>query len=127
MPQSFGKALPKFEPNEGIVVDDPLQSFYLDLEGLQAVEHEDVVYILYPHTLKGKETSWYFFLPENSITNWNTFERLFRNKYGIQRTHASLMKGLIEERVHKFTQRFADYMNNSTTKLAENALIEYYT
>ena len=45
------------------------------------------------------------------------------------------MKGLIalkkekKERVHKFTQRFASYMNNfdATTKLAENALIEYYT
>ena len=73
MPQSFDKSLPKFEPNEGILVDDHLQSFYLDLEGLQAAEHEDVVYTLFLHTLKGKEASWYFSLQENSITNWNTF------------------------------------------------------
>ena len=87
-------------------MDDHLQSFYLDLEGLQVVEHEDVVYRFFLHTLKGKAASWYFALPTNSITNWNTFERLFRNKYGIQKTHAALMKGLIalkKEKVHNFT------------------------
>ena len=83
MPQNFDNSLPKFEPNEGILVGDHLQSFYLDLEGLQAAEHEDVVCRLFPHTLKGKAGSWYFLLKANSITNWNTFERLFRNKYGI--------------------------------------------
>ena len=58
MPQNFNKSFPKFEPNEGIIVDDHLQSFYLALEGLQAVKHEDVVWILFPHTLKGKAASW---------------------------------------------------------------------
>ena len=95
MPQNFDKSLPKFEPNEGILVDYHLQSFYLALEGLQETKHEYVVCRLFPHTLKGKTTPWYFSLPTNSITNWNIFERLFRNKYGIQKTHATLMKGLI--------------------------------
>ena len=58
MPQNFDKSLPKFEPNKGILVDDHLQSFYLALEGLQVAEHEDVVYRLFPHTLKGKAASW---------------------------------------------------------------------
>ena len=91
LPQDFDKMLPKFEPSEGILVDDHLQSFYLDLEGLRAEEHEDVVYRLFPHTLKGKVASWYFSLLANSITNWNTFERLFRRKYAVQKTHAALM------------------------------------
>ena len=62
MPHNFDKALPNFEPHERILVDDHLQSFYLALEGLQAVEHEDVVCRLFPHTLKGKSASWYFSL-----------------------------------------------------------------
>ena len=45
------------------------------------------------------------------------------------------MKGLIslkkekKEKVHKFTQRFAAYMNNfyAADKPTEHALIEYYT
>ena len=58
MPHNFDKSLPKFEPNEGILVDDHLQSFYLALEGLQATENEDVVFLLFPYTLKGKAASW---------------------------------------------------------------------
>ena len=62
LPQGFDKMLPKFEPNEGILVDDHLQSFYLALEGLRLAEHEDVVCRLFSHTLKGKSASWYFSL-----------------------------------------------------------------
>ena len=135
MPQNFDKALPKFEPNEGILVDDHLQSFYLDLEGLQAIEHEDVVCRLFPHTPKGKAASWYFSLPVKSITNWNIFERLFRNKYRIQKTRTDLMKGLIalkkekKERVYNFNQMFSSYLNNfnAADKPSEHALIQYYT
>ena len=93
------KSLPKFDPTEGIDVDDHLQSFYLALEVLSAVEHEDVVCRLFPHTFKGKEASWYFRLQENSITNWNTFERLFKSKFGRQRTMTTLMKELIDLRM----------------------------
>ena len=52
---NYEKSLPRFDPGEGISVDDHLQSFFLALESL-AVEHEDVVCRLFPHTLKGKET-----------------------------------------------------------------------
>ena len=79
LPQDFDKMLPKFEPSEGILVDDHLPTFYLAIEGLRAGEHEDVVCRLFPNTLKGKATSWYFSLLTNSITDWNTFERMFRS------------------------------------------------
>ena len=108
--------LPKFDPSEKILVDDHLRRFYLAIEGLWAGEHEDVVCRLFPHTLKGVAASWYFSLPTNSITDWDTFERIFRSKYAVQKTHASLMKGLCalkkerKEKVHSFTQRFAAYL-----------------
>ena len=69
--------LPKFDPSENILVDDHLQSFYL------AGEHEDVVCRLFPHTLKGLTASWCFALPANSITYWDTFERIFSSKYAV--------------------------------------------
>ena len=94
LPQAFDKMLPKFEPSEKILVDDHLQIFYLAVEGLRAGEHEDVVYRLFPHTLKGTTTSWYFSLPANSIIDRDTFERIFRSKYVVQKTRAALMKGL---------------------------------
>ena len=56
LPQAFDKLLPKFDPEERIVVDDHLQSFYLAVEGLRAGEYRDVIYRLFPHTLKGAAT-----------------------------------------------------------------------
>ena len=119
LPQAFEKLLPKFDPNEKVVVDDHLQSFYLAIEGLRAGEHEDVVCRHFPHTLKGAASSWYFGFPANSIPDWDTFERIFRSKYASQKTHATLMKGLgalkkeRKEKVHNFTQRFSAYLKNS--------------
>ena len=94
LPQAFEKLLPNFDPDEKIVVDDHLQSFYLEVEGLRDGEYEYVVYRLFPHTLKGSTASWYFSFPANSIPDWDTFKRIFRRKYAAQKTHASLMKGL---------------------------------
>ena len=127
--------LPKFDPNEKILVDDHLQSFYLAIEGLRAGEYEDVVCRLFPHTLKGAAASWYFGLPANSIPDWDTFERIFRSKYATQKTHAALMKGLCalkkerKEKVHNFMQRFAAYLKNfsEADKPSDKVLIEYYT
>ena len=65
IPQDFEKMLPKFDPSENILVDDHFQSFYLAIEGLRVGEHEDVVYRLFPHTLKGAAAPWYFALPAN--------------------------------------------------------------
>ena len=108
LPQAFEKMLPKFDPNENILVDDHLQSFYLEIEGLRAEEHEDVVCRLFPHTLKGAAASWYFGFPANSIPDLDTFKRIFKSKYAAQKMHAPLMKGLgtlkreRKEKVHFF-------------------------
>ena len=74
------RIFPKIQ--EGIDVDDHLQSFFLALEFISAAKHEDVVCRLFPHTPKGKAASWYFSLQVNSITNWNTFGRLLKSKFG---------------------------------------------
>ena len=58
-PQDVDKSLPKFDPGKEISMDDHLQSFYLDLE-LLAMEHEDVVCIIFPHTFEANAFAWYF-------------------------------------------------------------------
>ena len=98
LPQNAEKDLPKFDPEKGISVDDHLQSFYLDLEIL-VVEHEDVVCQLFPHTFEAKASAWYFGLQGNLITNWDTFERVFKVKFGSQQTTATLMKELFALRM----------------------------
>ena len=74
-------------------------------------------------------------MPANSITDWDTFERIFRSKYAVQKTHSALMKGLCalkkerKEKVYSFTQRFAAYLKNffATDKPSDKVLSEYYT
>ena len=132
--QNLEKELPKFDPRKGISVEDHLQSFYLDLEIL-VVEHEDVVCRIFPHTFEAKASAWYFGLQANSITYWNTFERVFKNNFGSQQTTTTLMKELLalrmdkKEKVQDFNQRFVAHLNNfsATIKPAEETLIEYYT
>ena len=105
------------------------------IEGLQAREHGDVVCRLFLHALKGAAASWYFALLANSITDWDTFEIIFRSKYAAQKTHAALRKGLCtlkkerKEKVHSFTQRFVAYIKkfSAADKPSDKVLIEYYT
>ena len=72
-------------------MDDHLQSFYLELE-LLSMEHEDVVCRIFPHTFEVKASAWYFILQANLIADWDTFIKVFRGKFGSQRTTATLMK-----------------------------------
>ena len=82
-PHNPEKELTKFDPEKGISVDDHLQSFYFSLERL-AIEHEDVVCVLFLHTFEAKDFAWYFGLQANSITDGNTFERVFKGNFGSQ-------------------------------------------
>ena len=87
------------------------------------------------HTFEAKAYAWYFGLQANSITNWDTFERLFKGKFGSQRTTATLMKEFLDLRMDKkdkvqdFSQRFVSHLNNfsASIKLAKETLMEYYT
>ena len=90
-PKHPEKDLPNFDPEKVIFVEDQLQSFYLALEIL-AIEHEDVVCRLFPHTFEAKASTWYFGLQANSIVDWDNFVRVFKGKFGSQRTTTTLMK-----------------------------------
>ena len=53
----------------------------MDALNLMNVEHEDVVYKLFPHTLQGKATKWFFNLAPRSITSWQMFEEAFMAEF----------------------------------------------
>ena len=63
------------------------------------------------------------------------FERLFKNKFGCQRTVATMMKELLalkiekKEKVLDFNHRFGHHLNNFSAAImpAEETLIEYYS
>ena len=48
---------------------------------LMNVEHEDVVCKLFPHTLEGKATKWFFNLAPGYITSWQKIEDAFMAQF----------------------------------------------
>ena len=133
-PEHLERMLPKFDPGKGIYAEDQSKIFFFALE-LLSVEHEDVVCRLFPHTFEPKTSSWFFSLQPNSIKNWDTFERVFKSKFGSKKTLTTLMKELFslrmekKENVQDFNQRFTNHLINfsDTTNPAEELLVEYYT
>ena len=99
-PKHPERTLPEIDPRKGIYAEDHLKFFFLALELLK-IEHKYVVCKTFPHTVEPKMTSWFFSLQPNSITNWDTFERLFKSKFGSQKTLDTLMKELLPLRMDK--------------------------
>ena len=126
------RVLPKFDPEKGIYAEDHLKIFYLALNLLN-VEHEDVIYRLFPYTFDPRASSWYFSLQTNSIAYWHGLEKVFITKFGNQTTIATLMKELLsmtmEKKVQEFNQRFTTLLNSfsAMAKPTKESLVEYYT
>ena len=112
----------------------PFEKFYLALNLLN-VEHEDVVCKIFPCTFEAKESSWFFVSQDILITNWDTFERVFKSNFGSKKTTTSLMKELLsmkmdkKEKIQYFNHIFTSLLSSfsATNKPAEVSLIEYYT
>ena len=134
LPKRPERVLPNFDPRKDIYAEDHLKSFYLARDILN-VEHKDVECRLFPYNFDHKASSWFFGLQANSIANWDTFERVFKRKFGNQKTVATLMKELLSMRMEKkekdqdLNQRFTTLLSSfsATTKPIEESLVEYHT
>ena len=76
-PQNF---LPKYDHDDGVLPKYHIKQF-MNALNLMNVEHEDVVCILFPHTLEGKATKWFFNLAPGSITSWKKLEEAFMEEF----------------------------------------------
>jgi hypothetical protein len=79
------KFLLKYEPNYNDLGYDHIKWFILALRQ-KSVQHEDVVYRLFPYTFEGKSSTWYFSQQPQSIKSWNQFEIAFIEKFGDRKT-----------------------------------------
>jgi hypothetical protein len=134
MPRKFDKLLPKFDPDKPGSPEDHVNNFFLAIH-LLGVEHDDIVCRLFPYTFLGKSSTWYFSLPAGSITDWDSFERLFMRKFGERKTMTSLHNELgairmdKRERVKDFNQIFLNVLIKFPHEVAptQSLAIEYYT
>jgi hypothetical protein len=76
------------------------------------VQHEDVVFNIFPYTFENSASTWYFNLPIGSITSWMKFQKEFLDKFAEETTRGDLMDEFFaatmssKEKVKYFNQRF---------------------
>jgi len=90
LPKNAERVLPKFDPKWGDTADNHIHSFFLVVRMLGVVD-EDVVCCLFPFTLIGMASTWYFSLRIGSITSWGAFQQAFLNKFGDDKTTVALV------------------------------------
>ena len=76
LPKYPENLLSKFDPDNDVSPKDHIKQFMLSLRLLD-VQHEDVVFILFPYTLVGQASMWFFSLTAGSITSWKKIEIAF--------------------------------------------------
>jgi hypothetical protein len=98
LPKNLDKWLPKFNLESKETPNDHINKFTL-VVNMRGVEHENIVCRLFPYTLEKESSTWYFSLQANSITNWDTFEDLFINKFGDDKSSSILLVELSKIRM----------------------------
>lgn len=134
LPKHHEKVLPIFDPDEKLSTEDHVKQFIMKIRLLN-VRHEDVVCRLFPYTFIKKASTWYFSLSQGSITSWASFRTLFLNKFGGDKTPATLVLELFrikmnsKEKIKEFNQRFLTLRNKIPTaaRLTEAVTLEFYT
>lgn len=120
LPKHPEKWFPKYNINDGLPAKENLDNFMLVIN-LNGFYKEDVVCKLFPYTFEGSMGSWYFSSPSRSITNWDTFEEQFLNKFGHDRTITTLinqfsnLKTSPNDKVKDFNSRFNNILNQIPT------------
>ena len=121
-PKNPEKWIPKFNPDEGSLVEDHIKTFMQAIR-LRNVVHEDVVCRVFPYSFEGHASTWYFSLDSGTINSWDEFEKLFLEKIGDDNTPKDILMDLSslrikgKERVKEFNQRFSCLKNMIPTNV----------
>ena len=89
------------------------------------VQHEDVVYRLFPYTFVGQDSTWFFSLVAGSIASWQQFETSFLNQFGDDKTSGMLVLELLrmrcdqKDKIKDFNQIFINLLNRIPEKLTK--------
>ena len=89
-----------FYPDDDVLSEYHIKQF-MDALNLMNVEQEDVACILFPHTLQGKATKWFFNLAPRSITSWEKFEEEIMAKFSDEETPRILSSKLLGIRMNE--------------------------
>jgi hypothetical protein len=89
LPQHTKTLLPKYDPEISRLPEDHIKNFILAIR-LMNVQHEDVMYRIFPYTFENSASTWYFSFPVGSITSWTKFQKDFLDKFAEETTTGDL-------------------------------------
>jgi hypothetical protein len=111
MPKEINKWLPKFSGNNVITAEQHLHAIGRDMEN-EGVEHEDVAMKLLATSLTEDAQRWFDGLPDNHLTTYEDFAKLFKSRWSVKKDSGMLMtqfnqiKKKENETVSEFDTRF---------------------
>ena len=113
LPAHPEKWLPKFNPDNGLPVEEHINNF-ISINLNEVVEEYSLV-ILFPYTLQGLLGSRYFSLPSGSINSWVAFQEKFLTKFGDDRSMSTILNNLSNFKVEP--KELIKYFNSHINKL----------
>ena len=131
LPKHPEKILPKFDLDNDVTPEDHIKQFMLSLK-LMDVQHDDVVFRLFPYTFGGQASTWFFSLSARSIASWQQFETTFLSHFEDDRTYGVLflehsrIRFDKKDKVKDINQRFINHLNRIPDKPAESLQVEFY-
>jgi hypothetical protein len=133
LPRHPEKLLPKFDPETSGLPEDNIKKFILAIR-LMNVQHEDLVFRIFPYTFENSSSTWYFNFPLGYITSWTKFQKYFLDKFVEDTTRGALMVEIFsttmspKEKVKYFNQWFTTILNKfqPEAKPTQELQIEVY-
>ena len=86
----MNKWLPKFSGNNVITTEKHLHAIGRDMQN-EGVEHEDVAMKLLATSLTEDAQRWFDNLPDNHLTTYEDFAKLFKIKWSLNKENGMLM------------------------------------
>lgn len=79
-PRNPDKFCSKFYYLGGRMANEHIEAFK-DAVVRNNIEHQDVLYRIFPYSLGKNEYNWYLTLPTNSISGWDVLEKSFIDQF----------------------------------------------
>jgi hypothetical protein len=108
--------VPKFPGNNVIIVEDHIYNMGRDMDNA-GIEHEDVAMRLFASSLTEEALDWFRVLPNNHITSFEAFAKLFKDRWSTKEDGGALgaqfnqIKKREYETVKEFITRFDKLYN----------------
>ena len=122
LPRGYTQRLKHFTGERGYLVEEHL-GLFADWTDLEEVDHEDFKVRLLAQSLDGRARRWFTSLPDNSISSYQYFEEILKNRWEERKdprkclSNFHSIRGEESESFLEFSSRFLKVYDSIPTQL----------